>query len=130
MPCISFAVCAVLPSLVNRCICLSMNTSSAHRSTNNSAASGSVMLKFTKSALRSKMSLSSFRHNMPANNGRRRDEKQTFSRTRGYSLQGIHRRLAGPDDAFLHVFPPLIEMVAFGYALDNDVKHMAMIILD
>src|SRR5260370_39257246 len=27
-------------------------------------------------------------------------------------------------------FPPLIEMIAFGYALDNDVKHMATIVLD
>src|SRR5947207_15356246 len=25
-------------------------------------------------------------------------------------------------------FPPLIEMVAFGYALDTDVKHMAMVV--
>ncbi len=24
-------------------------------------------------------------------------------------------------------FPPLIEMIAFGYALDTDVKHMAMV---
>src|ERR1700756_5553532 len=27
-------------------------------------------------------------------------------------------------------FPPLIEMIAFGYALDNDVKHMAMLVLN
>src|SRR5256885_11625109 len=26
--------------------------------------------------------------------------------------------------------PPLIEMIAFGYALDNDVKHMPMAILN
>ena len=31
---------------------------------------------------------------------------------------------------FFMFFPPLIEMVAFGYALDNDVKHMAMLILN
>src|SRR5205823_5339108 len=31
---------------------------------------------------------------------------------------------------FFFFFPPLIEMVAFGYALDNDVKHMALIILN
>jgi len=35
-----------------------------------------------------------------------------------------------PMTLFFMFFPPLIEMVAFGYALDNDVKHMAMIILD
>ena len=31
---------------------------------------------------------------------------------------------------FFMFFPPLIEMIAFGYALDNDVKHMAMVILN
>ena len=35
-----------------------------------------------------------------------------------------------PMTLFFMFFPPLIEMIAFGYALDNDVKHMAMIILD
>jgi len=33
-----------------------------------------------------------------------------------------------PMTLFFMFFPPLIEMVAFGYALDTDVKHMAMII--
>jgi ABC-2 type transport system permease protein len=28
------------------------------------------------------------------------------------------------------LFPPLIEMIAFGFALDNDVKHMAMVVLN
>ena len=31
---------------------------------------------------------------------------------------------------FFMLFPPLIEMIAFGYALDNDVKHMPMAILN
>ncbi len=31
---------------------------------------------------------------------------------------------------FFMLFPPLVEMIAFGYALDNDVKHMAMAILN
>ncbi len=35
-----------------------------------------------------------------------------------------------PMTLFFMFFPPLIEMIAFGYALDNDVKHMAMIVLD
>jgi len=35
-----------------------------------------------------------------------------------------------PMTLFFMFFPPLIEMIAFGYALDNDVKHMATIILD
>jgi len=35
-----------------------------------------------------------------------------------------------PMTLFFMLFPPLIEMIAFGYALDNDVKHMAMVILN
>src|SRR5438128_10396364 len=35
-----------------------------------------------------------------------------------------------PMTLFFMFFPPLIEMIAFGYALDNDVKHMAMLVLD
>src|ERR1043166_299816 len=31
---------------------------------------------------------------------------------------------------FFMFFPPIIEMIAFGYALDNDVKHMAMLVLN
>ena len=38
--------------------------------------------------------------------------------------------LRDPMTLFFMFFPPLIEMIAFGYALDNDVKHMAMIILN
>jgi ABC-2 type transport system permease protein len=35
-----------------------------------------------------------------------------------------------PMTLFFMLFPPLIEMIAFGYALDNDVKHMAMVVLN
>jgi ABC-2 type transport system permease protein len=35
-----------------------------------------------------------------------------------------------PMTLFFMFFPPLIEMIAFGYALDTDVKHMATIILN
>lgn len=35
-----------------------------------------------------------------------------------------------PMTLFFMLFPPLIEMIAFGYALDNDVKHMATIVLN
>jgi ABC-type multidrug transport system permease subunit len=35
-----------------------------------------------------------------------------------------------PLTLFFMFFPPLIEMIAFGYALDTDVKHMAMVILN
>src|SRR5439155_2182462 len=28
------------------------------------------------------------------------------------------------------LFPPIVEMIAFGYALNNDVKHMALVVLD
>src|SRR6266567_7921755 len=33
-----------------------------------------------------------------------------------------------PLTLFFMFFPPLIEMIAFGYALDTDVKHMAMVV--
>src|SRR6266496_5362331 len=35
-----------------------------------------------------------------------------------------------PLTLFFFFFPPLIEMIAFGYALDNDVKHMAMVVFN
>jgi ABC-type multidrug transport system permease subunit len=35
-----------------------------------------------------------------------------------------------PMTLFFMLFPPLIEMIAFGYALDNDVKHMAMVVFN
>jgi ABC-2 type transport system permease protein len=38
--------------------------------------------------------------------------------------------LRDPFTLFFMVFPPLIEMIAFGYALDTDVKHMATIVFD
>src|SRR2546422_5542774 len=38
--------------------------------------------------------------------------------------------LRDPLTVFFMFFPPLVEMIAFGYALDNDVKHMAMVVLD
>ena len=38
--------------------------------------------------------------------------------------------LRDPLTLFFMLFPPLIEMVAFGYALDNDVKHMALAVFD
>jgi ABC-2 type transport system permease protein len=38
--------------------------------------------------------------------------------------------LRDPLTLFFMLFPPLVEMIAFGYALDTDVKHMATLILD
>src|SRR6201994_4960352 len=35
-----------------------------------------------------------------------------------------------PLTLFFMFFPPLVEMIAFGYALDTDVKHMAMLVLN
>jgi ABC-type multidrug transport system permease subunit len=35
-----------------------------------------------------------------------------------------------PLTLFFMFFPPLVEMIAFGYALDTDVKHMALIIFN
>lgn len=36
--------------------------------------------------------------------------------------------LRDPMTLFFMLFPPLIEMIAFGFALDNDVKHMATVV--
>jgi ABC-2 type transport system permease protein len=38
--------------------------------------------------------------------------------------------LRDPLTLFFMLFPPIVEMIAFGYALDNDVKHMATAVLD
>ncbi|HMP82640.1 MAG TPA: ABC transporter permease [Verrucomicrobiota bacterium] len=35
-----------------------------------------------------------------------------------------------PTTLFFMFFPPLIQIIAFGYALDNDVKHMATVVLN
>ncbi len=31
---------------------------------------------------------------------------------------------------FFMFFPPLMQIIAFGFALDNDIKHMALVVLD
>lgn len=38
--------------------------------------------------------------------------------------------LRDPMTLFFMLFPPLIEMIAFGFALDNDVKHMTTVVLN
>lgn len=38
--------------------------------------------------------------------------------------------LRDPMTLFFMFFPPIVEMIAFGYALDTDVKHMATLVLD
>ena len=38
--------------------------------------------------------------------------------------------LRDPMTLFFMFFPPLMQMIAFGFALDNDVKHMAMVVLN
>src|SRR5438876_4584618 len=35
-----------------------------------------------------------------------------------------------PMTLFFMFFPPLVQLVAFGFALDSDVKHMATLVLD
>src|SRR5689334_22135359 len=35
-----------------------------------------------------------------------------------------------PLTLFFMFFPPLIQLIAFGFALDTDVKHMAMLVLN
>src|SRR5262245_33465971 len=38
--------------------------------------------------------------------------------------------LRDPFTLFFMMFPPLVEMIAFGYALDTDVKHIATVVFD
>ncbi|MFO1475654.1 MAG: ABC transporter permease [Verrucomicrobiota bacterium] len=38
--------------------------------------------------------------------------------------------LRDPATLFFMFFPPLIQMIAFGYALDNDVKNVKLVLLD
>src|SRR6201984_932179 len=38
--------------------------------------------------------------------------------------------LRDPLTLFFMLFPPIVEMIAFGYALDTDVKHMATVVFD
>src|SRR5436305_4324075 len=38
--------------------------------------------------------------------------------------------LRDPLTLFFMFFPPIVEMIAFGYALDTDVKHMATVVLN
>ncbi len=38
--------------------------------------------------------------------------------------------LRDPFTLFFMFFPPLVEMIAFGYALDNDIKNMNLLVLD
>src|SRR5882757_7433786 len=38
--------------------------------------------------------------------------------------------LRDPLTLFFMLFPPIVEMIAFGYALDTDVKNMATLVLD
>ncbi len=38
--------------------------------------------------------------------------------------------LRDPFTLFFMMFPPLVEMIAFGYALDTDVKHISTLVLD
>ena len=35
-----------------------------------------------------------------------------------------------PTTLFFMFFPPVMQIIAFGFALDNDVKHMALVVLD
>src|SRR5690242_3460043 len=36
--------------------------------------------------------------------------------------------LRDPLTLFFMLFPPIVEMIAFGFALDNDVKYMATVV--
>lgn len=52
---------------------------------------------------------------------------------RGYTaimLKEFTTMFRDPTTLFFMFFPPLLQIIAFGYALDNDVKHMATVLLN
>jgi ABC-2 type transport system permease protein len=54
-----------------------------------------------------------------------------FSIFRGFNailLKEFTSVFRDPLTLFFMLFPPLVEMIAFGFALDNDVKHMATVV--
>ena len=90
-----------------------------------------------QSVLGSKTCLSSFPPNTLRNDKRPRDRpnnvKMKHKPFRGFTAILFKEFIVvwrDPLTLFFFFFPPLIEMVAFGYALDNDVKHMAMLVLN
>src|SRR4029077_2339379 len=138
MPCTRCPECAAPQSSVNRCICSWMPQSRARRSRNNCAKLASLMPRFMKWVLRSKTCLSSFPPSMLRNDKRPRDDRPKNVKMKHKPFRGFTAILfkefivvwRDPLTLFFFFFPPLIEMVAFGYALDNDVKHMAMLVLN
>jgi drug efflux transport system permease protein len=56
--------------------------------------------------------------------------KQLFRGFRAILYKEFIVMLRDPLTLFFMLFPPVVEMIAFGYALDNDVKHMATAVLD
>ena len=52
---------------------------------------------------------------------------------RGYNailLKEFTTMLRDPTTLFFMFFPPIVQIIAFGYALDNDVRNMATVLLD
>src|SRR5215467_1135307 len=69
----------------------------------------------------------------PPKEERAKTTRRGFSPFRGFSAI-LYKEflvvLRDPLTLFFMFFPPVVEMIAFGYALDTDVKHMATIVLD
>src|SRR5215469_2944431 len=91
------------------------------------------MPRFMKLVLRWRTCLLSFRPSTPRDNKRRLNVEMKHKFFRGLGAILFKEFIIvwrDPMTLFFMFFPPLIEMVAFGYALDNDVKHMALLVLD
>src|SRR6185295_9206422 len=61
----------------------------------------------------------------------RKRRQPLFNIFRGFkaiALKEFTSVLRDPMTLFFMLFPPLVEMIAFGFALDNDVKHMATVV--
>src|SRR5688572_10995294 len=69
---------------------------------------------------------------MQTNSGTAREgRRHVFNIFRGFNaiaLKEFTIVLRDPMTLFFMLFPPIVEMIAFGFALDNDVKHMATVV--
>src|SRR5687768_3274327 len=65
---------------------------------------------------------------MRTSSGRRSRMFNIFRGFKAITLKEFTSVLRDPMTLFFMLFPPLVEMIAFGFALDNDVKYMATVV--
>src|SRR5687767_9051233 len=67
---------------------------------------------------------------MRTSSGRRSRMFNIFRGFKAITLKEFTIVLRDPMTLFFMLFPPLVEMIAFGFALDNDVKYMATVVFN